>query len=73
VVPPIDANGESATARIAPARTARIAPARTAGDVSSRKPTRWQDARLIEIIEEAPDAVTLRLRIFSRVSTITCE
>ena len=55
MVPPIDANGESATARIAPARTA--------GDVSSRKPTRWQDARLIDIIEEAPDAVTLRLRI----------
>jgi ferredoxin-NADP reductase len=55
VVPPIDAN---ATSALTP-----IAPARIIGDVSSRQPARWQDARLIDIIEETPDAVTLRLRL----------
>jgi len=55
VVPPIDANATSAATPIAPARTV--------GDVSSRQPARWQDARLIDIIQETPDAVTLRLRL----------
>jgi ferredoxin-NADP reductase len=55
VVPPIDPNGTSAVTRIAPARSVT--------DVSSRQPARWQDARLIDIIEETPDAVTLRLRL----------
>jgi len=41
----------------------RIATARTARDVSSRKQTLWQDARLIDIIAETSDAVTLRLRL----------
>jgi len=34
-----------------------------AGSVPVRKPPRWEDARVAEIIEEAPDAVTLRLRL----------
>ena len=55
MVPPIDANATSAPTPIAPARII--------GDVSSRQPARWQDARLIDIIEETPDAVTLRLRL----------
>jgi len=41
----------------------RIATAQSARDVSSRRQMRWQDARLIEIIEEMSDAVTLRLRL----------
>jgi ferredoxin-NADP reductase len=55
VVPPIDATAASAATTIAPARTVR--------DVSSRQPARWQNARVIDIIEETPDAVTLRLRL----------
>jgi ferredoxin-NADP reductase len=55
VVPLIDPNAASAVTLIAPARTV--------ADVSSRQPARWQDARLIDIIEETPDAVTLRLRL----------
>lgn len=42
------------------APTASTRPVR---DVVARKPARWQDAQLIEIIEETPDAVTLRLRL----------
>lgn len=30
---------------------------------SRRKPARWQDAEVLEVIEEAPDAITLRLRL----------
>ena len=55
MAPPIDADATSAATPIAPARIV--------DDVSSRPPARWQDARLIDIIEETPDAVTLRLRL----------
>jgi ferredoxin-NADP reductase len=55
VAPPIDADATSAATPIALARIV--------DDVSSRPPARWQDARLIDIIEETPDAVTLRLRL----------
>ena len=41
----------------------RNATARSARDVSRSKQTLWQDARLIDIIEETPDAVTLRMRL----------
>ena len=36
---------------------------RKARDVPKRKPARWENAQVAEIIEEAPDAVTLRLRL----------
>jgi ferredoxin-NADP reductase len=55
VVSPNGPNGTSAATRIATAQTAR--------DLSSRKQTLWQDARLIDIIEETSDGVTLRLRL----------
>ena len=34
-----------------------------AGDVPKRKPARWENAQVAEIVEETPDAVTLRLRL----------
>lgn len=34
-----------------------------APDRPSRKPPAWQDAEVVEVVEEAPDAVTLRLRL----------
>jgi len=55
VVSPNGPDGTSVVTRIASARTAR--------DVSSRKQTLWQNARLIDIIAETSDAVTLRLRL----------
>ena len=36
---------------------------RKAGFGPNRKRARWEDARIAEIIDEAPDAVTLRLRL----------
>jgi ferredoxin-NADP reductase len=33
------------------------------GSVSRRKPARWQNAEVLDVIEEAPDAITLRLRL----------
>lgn len=36
---------------------------RKARDVPKRKPPRWENAHVAEIIEEAPDAVTLRLQL----------
>lgn len=36
---------------------------RKARDVPKRKPARWENALVAEIIEETPDAVTLRLRL----------
>lgn len=38
-------------------------PGRKARDVPKREPARWENAQVTEIIEEAPDAVTLRLRL----------
>jgi len=32
-------------------------------DVPKRKPSHWENAHVAEIIEEAPDAVTLRLQL----------
>jgi len=55
VVPSIDANARSAVTPVVPDRIVE--------DASSRKPARWQDARLIDIIPETTDAVTLRLRL----------
>ena len=55
MVPPNYANGGSSVSGAAPTRTVR--------DVSGDKPARWQDARLIDIIAETSDAVTLRLRL----------
>src|SRR5665213_3510336 len=31
--------------------------------VTNRKPARWQAAQVLDVIEEAPDAITLRLRL----------
>ena len=42
--------------------TSRVSSCRTRGD-SRRKPARWQNAEVLDIIEEAPDAITLRLRL----------
>ena len=53
--PPNYANGGSAVSGAASARSIR--------DVSGHRLARWQDARLIEIIVETSDAVTLRLRL----------
>jgi ferredoxin-NADP reductase len=39
------------------------APNRRVRSVSNRKPARWQAAQVLDIIEEAPDAITLRLRL----------
>ena len=39
------------------------APNRRVRSVSNRKPARWQAAQILDIIEEAPDAITLRLRL----------
>jgi ferredoxin-NADP reductase len=50
-----DPNGASAALQIETARTVL--------DVSRRKRAFFQDARLIDIIKETPDAVTLRLRL----------
>ena len=55
MVPSIDAN--------APSAAMPVVPARIGDDASSRKPARWQDARLIDIVQETTDAVTLRLRL----------
>ena len=55
MVPPNDANGGPAVSGVASTRSIR--------DASGHRPTRWQDARLIEIIAETSDAVTLRLRL----------
>ena len=37
--------------------------ARTGRSTSAKAPPRWQAAEVIEVLEEAPDAVTLRLRL----------